>query len=44
MSDLFKDILKNTESIFKNEVALDPEFVPKIIPFRESDNQENYNS
>ncbi|MAF51145.1 MAG: hypothetical protein CMH64_03565 [Nanoarchaeota archaeon] len=39
MSDLFKDILKDSESLFKNEVALDPEFTPKIIPFRESENQ-----
>jgi archaeal cell division control protein 6 len=39
MSDLFKDVLKDSESIFKNEVALDPEFKPKIIKFRESENQ-----
>ena len=39
MSDLFKDILKDTESLFKNEVALDPEFSPPKIPFRENENQ-----
>jgi archaeal cell division control protein 6 len=39
MSDLFKDVLKDSESLFKNEVALDPEFTPKSIPFRENENQ-----
>jgi len=39
MPDLFRDILKSSESLFKNEVALDPEFVPKLIQFRENENQ-----
>ncbi len=32
---LFKDILKEGESLFKNEIALDYEFLPKILPYRE---------
>ena len=32
---LFKDILRSDESLFKNEIALDFEFVPKIMPYRE---------
>ena len=39
MPDLFRDILKSSESLFNNEVALDPEFVPKLIQFRENENQ-----
>ncbi|MBU2640093.1 MAG: AAA family ATPase [Nanoarchaeota archaeon] len=39
MADLFKGFLSDSESIFKNEIALDPEFSPKLIPFRESENQ-----
>ncbi len=35
MSDLFKDILKSSETLFKNELALDFSFVPKIVPYRE---------
>ena len=33
---LFKDMLQSGESLFTNEVALDFEFVPKNIPFREN--------
>ncbi|MDA1196456.1 MAG: AAA family ATPase [Nanoarchaeota archaeon] len=33
---LFKDILSSEESVFKNEVALDFSFQPKIVPYRES--------
>lgn len=32
---LFDDILKNEESLIKNENALDFEFIPKIMPYRE---------
>src|SRR3989344_5505421 len=39
MADLFKDFLTGSESIFKNEIALDPEYTPKLIPFRESENK-----
>ncbi|MBI4143859.1 AAA family ATPase [Candidatus Woesearchaeota archaeon] len=33
---LFDDMLKAGESLFKNENALDPEWVPKLLPFRDS--------
>jgi len=32
---LFKDILHSDQTLFKNDPALDTEFVPKILPFRE---------
>ncbi len=32
----FKDSLKSNESVFKNEDALDTEWVPKLLPFREA--------
>jgi len=34
---LFKDMLKGDESLFINEAALDFEFLPKILPFRENE-------
>src|SRR3989344_3412121 len=34
--NLFKDKLSNSESLFQNELALDTEYIPKILPFRES--------
>jgi cell division control protein 6 len=34
---LFKDMLKGDESIFRNESALDFEFLPKILPYRENE-------
>ncbi len=37
---IYDDLLKNTESLFKNEYALDYSFLPKIIPYRE--NQQKY--
>ena len=40
MADLFKDMLKDSESLFINEIALDLEYIPKEIPFRE--NQQHY--
>lgn len=32
---LFKDMLNSDESLFKNEIALSYEFMPKIVPYRE---------
>jgi len=32
---VFKDILTSDESLFKNSVALDYDFMPKVVPFRE---------
>ena len=37
---LFKDMLKDDESLFKNELALDYSFIPKLIPFREQQQRE----
>jgi len=37
---LFKDLLGANESLFKNELALDYSFLPKILPHRE--NQQRY--
>ena len=37
MCSLFKDILGSSESLFKNDVALDYSFVPKMIPYREKE-------
>ena len=37
MSSLFKDILKSDETLFKNEVALDFDYLPKLIPYREQE-------
>ena len=34
---LFKDMLQGNESIFKNEMALDYEFLPKLLPYRENE-------
>lgn len=33
---LFDDVLKDGESLFLNEAALDPEWVPKLLPFRDT--------
>lgn len=35
MGDLFKDMLNSGQTLFKNELALDFEFLPKILPYRE---------
>jgi archaeal cell division control protein 6 len=32
---LFKDMLHSDQTLFKNDSALDTEFIPKILPFRE---------
>jgi len=37
---LFDDVLKDSESLFKNEVSLDSSFQPKKISHRENENQE----
>jgi cell division control protein 6 len=34
---LFKDMLKGDESLFRNEMALDFEFLPKLLPYREAE-------
>ncbi len=34
---IFKDMLKSNETIFKNPIALDYDFIPKIMPFREGE-------
>lgn len=37
MCGLFKDILGSSESLFKNDVALDYSFIPKLVPYREKE-------
>ena len=37
MSGLFKDMLGSSESLFKNELALDYSFQPKLVPYREKE-------
>ena len=37
MSSLFKDMLKSDETLFKNEIALDFDYLPKLIPYREQE-------
>lgn len=32
---LFKDTLSSAETLFKNEIALDYDFLPKLMPYRE---------
>ncbi|MBW2978314.1 AAA family ATPase [Candidatus Woesearchaeota archaeon] len=34
---IFKDMLKSEESLFKDEIALDYEFLPKLLPYREKE-------
>src|SRR3989338_10671155 len=36
---VFDKILKDSETLFQNELALDYGFIPKIIPFREAQQQ-----
>ncbi len=36
---MFKDMLKSDETLFKNAVALDYDFIPKMIPYRETQQQ-----
>ncbi len=35
--NLFKDMLKDNESLFKDEIALDYDFLPKLLPYREKE-------
>jgi len=37
MGGLFKDILGSSETLFKNDVALDFDYVPKLVPYREKE-------
>jgi archaeal cell division control protein 6 len=37
MGGLFKEMLGSSETLFKNDLALDFSFVPKIIPYREKE-------
>lgn len=41
---IFNDMLKADETLFKNPVALDYDFVPKIIPYREGEQKRIANS
>src|SRR3989344_603495 len=34
--DLFKDVLKSNESVFSNELALDYDYLPPVIKYREN--------
>ena len=34
---MFKDMLGSEESLFKNSVALDYDFIPKMVPYRENE-------
>ncbi|MDP2750619.1 MAG: AAA family ATPase [Nanoarchaeota archaeon] len=37
---MFKDILGSDETLFKNPVALDYDFIPKLIPYREKEQRQ----
>jgi len=37
MSSLFKDMLTSEQTLFKNEIALDFDYLPKLIPYREQE-------
>ena len=37
MSSLFKDMLRSDQTLFKNELALDYEYLPKLMPYREQE-------
>lgn len=37
---LFKDMLKSDETLFKDEIALDYDYLPKLLPYRE--NEQHY--
>lgn len=37
MSSLFKDMLRSDQTLFKNEIALDFDYLPKLIPYREQE-------
>ncbi|MBI2142376.1 AAA family ATPase [Candidatus Woesearchaeota archaeon] len=37
---LFRDMLGSGESLFRNELALDYSFIPKLVPYRESEQRQ----
>jgi cell division control protein 6 len=37
---VFNSMLKDSESLFRDEIALDYEFMPKIIPYRENEQKQ----
>ncbi|MBI2574932.1 AAA family ATPase [Candidatus Woesearchaeota archaeon] len=37
---LFRDMLGSGESLFRNEIALDYSFIPKLVPYRESEQRQ----
>jgi len=37
---LFKDMLKDNESLFKDEIALDYDYLPKVLPYREKEQRQ----
>jgi cell division control protein 6 len=37
---LFNSMLKDNESLFKDEIALDYEYLPKILPYREKEQRQ----
>lgn len=39
MGGIFKDMLKSGESLFRDSVALDYDYMPKLIPYRENEQQ-----
>ena len=34
---MFKDMLSSDQTLFKNTIALDYDFIPKLIPYRENE-------
>lgn len=36
---IFNDILRSDETLFKNVIALDYDYIPKLVPFRETHQQ-----
>ncbi len=36
----FKDMLKDNETVFKDPVALDYDYIPKVVPYREAEERE----
>lgn len=40
MTSIFKDMLKSDETVFRDTVALDYDFVPKLVPFRDMQQKE----
>ncbi|HLC22745.1 MAG TPA: AAA family ATPase [Candidatus Nanoarchaeia archaeon] len=40
MSNLFKDMLKEGESLFRDTIALDYDYLPKVLPYREKEQRQ----